>query len=62
MSWGERACRFYSDCPIPERRDIGTCNTSCREYEWDGRTKPDTEKQIELLKEMENEPEDFFQE
>jgi len=61
MSFGERSCRFYEDCPIPEQRDIDTCTINCREFEWNGTTKPDTGK-LFLNEGEEDECEDFFQE
>ena len=44
MSWGERSCVHKGKCPIPEERSIGTCDVKCREYRWDGSTKPDSKK------------------
>jgi hypothetical protein len=41
MSWGERSCK-NKPCPIPNKRDIDTCNVDCPSYEWDGITAPDS--------------------
>lgn len=46
MSWGEKSCIYYFNCPIPGECESNTCNTNCREYEWDKKTKPD----IDLFK------------
>ena len=42
MSWGERSCVNSGKCPIPDECNISTCNVDCREYSWDGVTKPDS--------------------
>jgi hypothetical protein len=50
MSWGERSCAIpkklrqvlgddYRGCPIASP---GTCNVNCPEYQWDGKTEPDS--------------------
>jgi hypothetical protein len=45
MSWGERSCK-HKPCIIPNECKIETCNVDCREYEWDGKTEPDSVKTI----------------
>lgn len=47
MSWGERSCRHRGNCPIPNECSMYTCNVNCREYLWDGLTKPDSQRTIE---------------
>lgn len=40
MSWGERSCARFGNCPmIPKPR---TCNVDCKSYVHDGSTKPDS--------------------
>jgi len=42
MSWGERSCKFYGQCPCPDQCTMSTCNVDCTEYDWDKKTAPDS--------------------
>jgi len=57
MSWGERSCK-NTPCPIPDKRDIDTCNVNSPRYEWDGITEPDSvlHEKTEEKKEETNNP------
>lgn len=42
MKLGEKSCRHYDKCPIPDdQRDVITCTALCKKYEWDELTTPD---------------------
>ena len=42
MSWGERSCKHFGKCPIPDRCKMSTCNVDCPRYVWDEKTKQDS--------------------
>jgi len=45
MSWGERSCKHLSNFNArPCIPNFGTCNVNCKTYEWNGKTKPDSQK------------------
>lgn len=50
MSWGEKSCIHYCNCPIPDECKMNTCNINCRKYEWDNKIEENP-----LFKILENE-------
>ncbi len=40
MSWGERSCKLFGRCT--RNPEMWECNVDCEEYEWDGKTNPDS--------------------
>lgn len=57
MSWGERSCKTQNPKCSETFSKYKRCDTGCPAYEWDGKTKPDSDGIDELIDRLLKSPE-----